>query len=156
AEADRILAHANAKLGNVDAAMGAAQQALARIENARASLQDPALRAGFLEQRQGLYFFALHLALRLNRPDEALALAERSRSRAFLDLIGNASLSKGRTLALAQEEIAMRARLQEAETIAHQADERADEESEAAAKSARAARDRIGAAERDYQAFLER
>ena len=50
----------------------------------------------FLEQRQGLYHSAVHLALKMNRPDEALAIAERSRSRAFLDLLGNATLSKGR------------------------------------------------------------
>jgi len=151
-DADRLLAQANARLGNVDAALAAAQSALARIENSRASLQDPALRAGFLEQRQGLYSFAVHLALRVNRPDEALALAERSRSRAFLDLLGNASLS--RTRALAQEESAMRARLAEAATIAQESDE--EEDSASSAASAKAARDRIASAERDYQAFLQR
>ena len=157
AEADRILAQANSKLGHVDAALAAAQSALARIENSRAALQDPALRAGFLEQRQGLYSFAVHLALRMNRPDEALALAERSRSRAFLDLLGNASLSKGRTVALAQEESAMRARLAAAATLSPESDDDEEEDGTAAgAKSAKVARERVAAAERDYQAFLQR
>jgi CHAT domain-containing protein len=152
AEADRIMAQANARLGNPEVALAAAERALAHVENARASLQDPALRAGFLEQRQDLYALAVQLALELNRPGEAFVLAERSRSRAFLDLLGTASLSKGHASALAQEESAMRARLASA-ALAGQEDSEGEGD---AAADAKAARDRVAAVEREYQAFLQR
>jgi CHAT domain-containing protein len=147
-EFDRVIAYAYSKLGRVDEALAAAQSALANIEEARSDLQDPALRAGFLEQRQGLYHFAVHMALRAGKPEEGFAIAERSRSRAFLDLLGNATLSRGKTRALAQEELRLRARLAEAAALAQPDDDDGG--------ATNAARERMAAAERDYRVFLER
>jgi CHAT domain-containing protein len=150
-ELDRLIAYASFKLGKVDEALAAARSALARIEETRSDLQDPALRAGFLEQRQGLYHFAVHMALRAGKPEEGFAIAERSRSRAFLDLLGNATLSKGKTRALAQEEMRLRARLAEAAALVQAGDDDGD-----GSGATNAGRERMAAAERDYRAFLER
>jgi len=147
---DRFTSQAHVKLGNPDAALAAVTSALTRIEATRADLQDATLRAGFLEHRQGLYESAVRLALRVDKVGDAFALAERARSRAFLDLLGSASLSKRRTAALAQEESALRARMAEAAALA-----RDDDADETEGPSSRA-RDRVAAAERDYQAFLDR
>ena len=145
-ELDRVIARASAALGKPDEALAAALSALARVEETRGELQDMGQRAGFLERRQGLYQFAVDLALAAGKPDEGFALAERSRSRAFLDLLGNASLSKGKTQALAQEEVRLRGRLAEASALA-----RADDDEESAGAEAR-----VAAAEREYRTFLAR
>jgi CHAT domain-containing protein len=147
---DRIAAYANWKLGNVDEALTAARSALAHIEDARADLQSAEQRATFLDNRQSLYHFAAHLALRAGKPEEAFAIAERSRSRAFLDLLGNARLSRGKTQNLAQEEMRLRARIAEAAALAQSSEE--DDEGTIPT----AAREQVAAAERDYRAFLER
>ena len=147
-EFDRVIARAYADVGKPDEALAAALSALGRIEETRGDLQDLAQRAGFLEHRQGLYHFAVDLALRAGKPEEGFAIAERSRSRAFLDLLGNASLSKGKTQALAQEEMRLRARLAETAALAGAED---DEDSAGPATTAR-----LAEAEREYRAFLER
>lgn len=146
---DRVIAQAHAVLGDAPAALVAVRSALDRMEKTRADLQDSSRRAGFLEQRQGLYAFAVDLALRVNKPADGFELAERARSRAFLDLIGSAALSKGRTHALAQEESALRARLAEATALARDPGE--DE-----GVGATTPRVRLEAVEREYQAFLVR
>src|SRR5262249_8551345 len=150
------IAMANGKLGHHDAALAAAQRSLARQENVRSTLQDPAQRAGFFDQRQSLYSFAVHQALRLQKADDAFALAERGRSRAFLDLLGTAALSKGRTQALAQEEAALRARLAEAAALDQTPDTDADDSAPPSPGPGRKAGRHTAAAERDYQAFLQR
>jgi CHAT domain-containing protein len=141
-EIDGASAAAYEMLGQLDAALGAIRSAITRTEAARGELADPGQRATFLEHRQAYYQTAVRIALRSGKPADALALAERSRSRAFLDLLGETVLSKGRTAALIQEETRLRARLGEAT-----AEARAD---------AAQARARAVTAERDYNAFLER
>ena len=150
-ELDRISAYASWKLGNTDEALAFARSGLAHIEEARADLQSSEQRATFLDNRQSLYHFAAHLALRAGKPEEAFAITERSRSRAFLDLLGNARLSRGKTQGLAQEEMRLRARIAEAAALAQVADEDEEDPTPDAA-----ARERVAAAERDYRAFLER
>jgi len=146
---DRLMAEAHAALNDMPQAMGATRRMLDGVERGRADLTDSTRRAGFLDQRRGMYEFAVGLALRANQTGEAFEIAERARSRAFLDLLGNAALSKGRTRALAQEEAALRARLAEAATAP---DEGREDGATAAAKT----RARVEAVERDYRAFLER
>jgi CHAT domain-containing protein len=135
-------------LGRADEALGAVRDAVRAIEEIRADLGDSGLRSGFFEDKQGIYQHAVYLALRTRHPDEAFALAEGSRSRTFLDLLGSQTpLSKGRTRALVDEEVRLRARLAEAQAQAQDAE--GGEESEQARPIAEAL-------DRDYRTFLER
>ncbi|HYE92068.1 MAG TPA: CHAT domain-containing protein, partial [Terriglobales bacterium] len=125
----------------------AAKTAIQLTEEVRSELTDTSLRTGYLDEKQGLYQLAARLALRLQRPDEAFGYAEASRARAFLDLLGNqTTLSKGKTGALVDEELRLRARLAEAAALSAESDD---------ADPARAQATRE-AAERDYRAFIER
>ncbi|MBI3029073.1 MAG: CHAT domain-containing protein, partial [Candidatus Rokubacteria bacterium] len=82
------------------------------------------------------------------KADEAFSLAERGRSRAFLDLLGTQTvLSKGKTRALVEEEIRLRTRLSEAKVSAQDATDPDDRAS---------AQKKAEAVEREYRAFLER
>jgi CHAT domain-containing protein len=135
-------------LGRSDEALAAAREAVRYVEELRGELGDSGLRSGFLEDKQAIYQHAVRLAIGAQRPDEAFDLAERSRARAFLDLLGNGTtLSKGRTRALVEEEGRLRARLAEL-----QARSQDDESAEGGGVS----RAEIEAADRDYRAFLER
>ncbi len=130
-----------------DEALAAFRRALELIEDIRGELQDPGLRSGFLEDKQGIYHGAVWSALLLGRADEAFSLAERGRSRAFLDLLGTQTvLSKGKTRALVEEEVRLRARLSEAKAQAQ----------DATGGDRAAAQKQVEAAERAYRAFLER
>jgi CHAT domain-containing protein len=141
-------ARALAALGRYDEALAAAREAVGQIEELRGELGDSGLRSGFLEDKQGIYQQAVRLALRAQRPEEAFDLAERSRARAFLDLLGGqTTLSKGRTRALVDEEVRLRGRLAEAQA-------RADEGG--GAEESDAPRAPVETAEREYRAFLER
>src|SRR3984893_17271708 len=123
---------------------------LGRPEEAEAGadLGDSERRSGYFEGKQGIYRQAVYLALQAQHPDEAFALAERSRSRTFLDLLGSqTTLSKGRTRALVDEEVRLRARLAEAQAQAQDAG--VSEESDRARAQAEAL-------DRDYRAFLDR
>ena len=141
-------ARALGALGRLDEALAAAREAVRRAEDLRAELGDADQRGAFLDDKQGIYRQAVRLALQDQRPDEAFALAERGRSRAFLDLLGSqTTLSKGRTRGLVDEEVRLRARLAEARAVVR---ESADvEESERTGAL-------VEAADRDYRAFLER
>ncbi len=87
-----------------------------------------------------------HIEDEAQHPDEAFDLAERGRSRTFLDLLGSqTTLSKGRTRALVDEEVRLRARLAEAQAQAQDSGEESDR-----------ARAQIEALDRDYRAFLVR
>ncbi len=88
------------------------------VEEIRGTLQESSLRSGYIEDKQGIYQFAVRMALRTQNAADAFAFAERARARAFLDLLGNSTtLSKGRTRALVQEEVQLRARLAEAQAL---------------------------------------
>ena len=135
-------------LGRTDEAVAAARASVGHIEAVRGDLSGPELRSGLLDHKQDIYHRAVRLALKAGRPDEAFALAERSRARAFLDLLGSHTvLSKGQTRALVTEEVRLRAQLAEARARAQDADEHGESE---------ATRRLIDAAEREYAAFLER
>jgi CHAT domain-containing protein len=134
-------------LGRIDEALASTQEAVRLIEEVRADLTDSDLRSGFFEDKQGVYQHAVYLALKAQKPEEAFALSEQSRSRTFLDLLGSqTTLSKGRTRALVSEEVMLRARLAEAKAEAQQS------EGEDSAR----ARAQAEALDRDYKAFLER
>jgi len=135
-------------LGRTAEAFGSIQEAIRQIEQIRADLTDPTLRSGFFEDKLGLYQRAVHLALEAQHPEEAFAIAERSRSRTFLDLLGSqTTLSKGRTRGLVAEEVRLRSRLAEARAEAQQSE---------GTEEGAGARARAETLDRDYQAFLER
>ena len=137
-----------AGLGRTEEAFASGREAVRYVEELRADLGDSGLRSGFVEDKQGIYQLAVQLALQAQRPEEAFSLAERSRSRTFLDLLGSqTTLSKGRTRALVDEEVRLRARLAEARAEAQDAGGSADSDR---------ARARIAALDQDYRAFLER
>jgi CHAT domain-containing protein len=132
----------------MDEALASTREAVRLIEEVRADLTDSDLRTEFFEGKQGIYQHAVYLALQAQKPEEAFALSEQSRSRTFLDLLGSqTTLSKGKTRALVSEEVQLRARLAEAKAEAQQ--------SEGVEESARA-RAQADALDRDYKAFLER
>jgi CHAT domain-containing protein len=142
------LARAYAELGRTDDALAASREAVRYVEDIRADLGDSDLRSGYFEGKQGIYQQAVFLALQAQHPDEAFDLAERSRSRTFLDLLGNnTTLSKGRTRALVDEEVRLRARLSEAQARAQEGAESPESDR---------ARAQIEALDRDYRAFLAR
>ncbi len=142
------LARAFAGLGQTDAAVAAAREAVRQVEELRGELGEPGLRSGFLEDKQGIYHDAVRFALEAQHPDEAFAFAERSRARAFLDLLGNqTTVSKGRTRGLVDEEVRLRSRLAEAQASAQEIGVGGEVD---------AGRARLVAAERDYRAFLDR
>ncbi len=142
------LARALAGLGRTDEALAAAREAVRHVEDLRADLGESELRSGFFEGKQGIYHQAVHLALQAQQPAEAFALAERSRSRTFLDLLGSqTTLSKGRTRALVDEEVRLRARLAEA---------KAEAQGSGGSEESERARALAEALDRDYRAFLGR
>lgn len=141
-------ARALAGLGRTEEAFAASREAVRHIEELRADLGDSSLRTGFFEDKQAIYQHAVALALQAGHPEDAFVMAEQSRSRTFLDLLGSqTTLSKGRTRALVDEEVRLRARLAEARADAEDADGSADSER---------ARAQAETLERDYRAFLER
>jgi tetratricopeptide (TPR) repeat protein len=83
------LSRALGGLGRPDEALAAARESVRRVEEVREELGDSGLRSGFLEDKQRIYQQPVRLALEAQHPDEAFGLAERSRARAFLDLLGS-------------------------------------------------------------------
>ncbi len=134
--------------GRYDEALAAYRRSIELVEDVRGQLQEAELRSGFLEDKQAIYHGAVLSAVALGKVDEAFSYAERGRARAFLDLLGNqATLSKGKTRALVEEEVRLRARLSEARALA---------QDEAGEGDPAQARQQVEAAERAYRAFLER
>jgi CHAT domain-containing protein len=143
------LARALSGLGRIDEALAAAREAVRYVEELRGELGASDLRSGFVEGKQGIYQEAIRLALQAQHPAEAFALAEGSRARAFLDLLGSqTTLSKGRTRGLVDAEVRLRARLAQAQAQASLQDTGGTEESERAQA--------LIDADRDYRAFLDR
>jgi len=139
-------------LGRIDEALSSAREAVRSIEELRADLGDVSLRAAFLDDKQRIYQHAVLVALQAQHPDEAFAIVEQSRSRTFLDLLGSeTTLSKGRTRALVDEEVKLRARLAEARAQAES--QEADGEGSGEGEPARPVPEGL---DRDYRAFLER
>ena len=82
------------RLGFVDAALASYRESLGIIEAIRArTLAAADVRADFLEARQIVYAETVEALFDLGRVEEAFEVAERSRTRAFLDML------HGRTLA---------------------------------------------------------
>lgn len=109
-------ARASRDLGRNSEARTLAWLAIEQVEGLRSQLINPGMRAFFLAERQDYYAFLIDLLMSMHStsPDgsdiylrEALAVSERSRSRALVDLVNETSLGplgqKGEELASRQE-----------------------------------------------------
>jgi CHAT domain-containing protein len=141
------LARSHARLGQPEPALAAYRRALAVVEDLRGGLQEVGLRSGFLDDKQSLYHGAVQAALDLGQAAEAFHLSERSRARAFLDLLGAQSgLARSRVRALVDEEGRLRVAVAEGEAAVQVAPP---------ADRARVVAE-LDAARRAYRDFLER
>lgn len=78
------------RLGRREEALVSILDAVAIIEGMRVDLlPSDAAKSGFFEKRQVVFEDAAALLVDLGRPERALEIAERARSRAFLDLLGS-------------------------------------------------------------------
>jgi len=83
-------AHAEEKLGQSEAALGDVREALKVIEDLRAHLvPSDFMKRGFAEKTQEAFDYSVELLEGMNRPEQAVAVAEQARSRAFLDLLAS-------------------------------------------------------------------
>lgn len=146
-----ILSHLGvraAERGRHEEALVAYGEAMRLVEEVRSWLQEGGLRGLFLENRQGIYHGAVSSALAVGKTEEAFSFAERGRARAFLDLLGSQTVtSKGKTRALVQEELRLRARLSEARALAQDV---------ASPSDPARVRQQVETVEREYRAFLDR
>jgi CHAT domain-containing protein len=109
-------ARASRALGRNEEARNQAWQAIEQVEGLRSQLINPGMRAFFLAERQGYYTFLIDLLMSIHSAStdndnkylrEALAVSERSRARALMDLVNETSIEltgrKGEELAAQQE-----------------------------------------------------
>jgi len=88
-EGHHILGNVARARGDLDAALGAYDEAVASIERMQSSLATE-LRTHFLADKVRVYEDAIALSLRLSQPQRAFAYLERAKSRALVDyLAGN-------------------------------------------------------------------
>ncbi len=74
-------------------AVASYQQALETVEGLRAEIKLDQLKDGFLADKMDVYSGLVSLLVDLKRSDEAFAVAERSRSRSLIDILGRQRLS---------------------------------------------------------------
>ena len=92
-------ARAYLKQGRPEQAVGHLDRAMEAIEATRSALESQDLRSSFFEDKISIYSEAVLTQLQLSKVEEAFHTTERSRSRAFLDLLGTkVSLSKSREI----------------------------------------------------------
>jgi len=81
-------AHAEEKLGQSEAALADVYESLRVIEELRAHLVAiDFMKRGFAEKTQEAFAFSVELLQSMNQPAQAIEVAEKARSRAFLDLL---------------------------------------------------------------------
>lgn len=79
--------------GDAEAAVASYRQAIDTVEGLRAEIRLDQLKDGFLANKMDLYAGLVGLLVDLNRGDEAFAVAERSRARNLIDILGRQRLS---------------------------------------------------------------
>jgi CHAT domain-containing protein/tetratricopeptide (TPR) repeat protein len=80
------------QLGDKEAAVASYKKAIEVVESQRSGLKASDDRASFMEQHIEVYKDIIRLLIDLGRPDEALEYLERSKARAFLDMLGGRTL----------------------------------------------------------------
>jgi CHAT domain-containing protein/tetratricopeptide (TPR) repeat protein len=87
------LARLQSRAGDQAKALTSYQQALETVEGLRAEIKLDQLKDGFLADKMDVYSGLVSLLVDLKRSDEAFAVAERSRSRNLIDILGRQRLS---------------------------------------------------------------
>jgi CHAT domain-containing protein len=87
------LARLQKSAGDTLKAVASYQQALETVEGLRAEIRLDQLKDGFLADKMDVYSGLVGLLVDLGRSDEAFAVAERSRSRNLIDILGRQRLS---------------------------------------------------------------
>jgi CHAT domain-containing protein/Tfp pilus assembly protein PilF len=87
------LARLQTGAGDRPAAVATYRQALETVEGLRAEIKLDQLKDGFLADKMDVYSGLVSLLVDLQRSDEAFAVAERSRSRNLIDILGRQRLS---------------------------------------------------------------
>ena len=87
------LARLQKNAGDSAKAVASYQQALETVEGLRAEIKLDQLKDGFLADKMDVYSGLVSLLVDLQRSDEAFAVAERSRSRNLIDILGRQRLS---------------------------------------------------------------
>jgi len=87
-----LLAH---QAGELPAALDFYTRALAALERQSAKIKVEEYRSGFIDNKSEIYEEAVLLLLQMNRPAEALTIAERAKSRSFADLLANHKIDFG-------------------------------------------------------------
>jgi CHAT domain-containing protein/tetratricopeptide (TPR) repeat protein len=95
-----LKAHAEEKLGQNDLALADVREALKVIEGLRARLvPSDFLKRGFGEKTLEAFDYSVALLQAMNRPEQAIEVAEQARARAFLDLLASHQLTLHRPAA---------------------------------------------------------
>lgn len=71
------------------------QKALAIIENMRAQIKVEEYKSGFIDDKLDVYHDVVDILLELKRPEQALEMVERAKSRNFIDLLANRDIQFG-------------------------------------------------------------
>jgi CHAT domain-containing protein len=87
------LAQGEERSGRSNEAIAAYRQAIATIEELRATIRLDQLKDGFLNDKGDVYAGLVGLLAKLGRGDEAFEVAERSRARNLIDILGRQRLS---------------------------------------------------------------
>lgn len=87
------LAELKLKQGRQESARQLLTEAIDVIETMRADIKILQLRDGFISNKLTVYETLVHLLIDMGRPDKAFDVAERSRARNFIDLLGNQRLN---------------------------------------------------------------
>ncbi len=117
------LARLQKNAGNQAEAVVSYQQALETVEGLRAEIRLDQLKDGFLADKMDVYSGLVSLLVDLGRSDEAFAVAERSRSRNLIDILGRQRLSlKGSVdQELYDRQIRLKEQMEEQENLSLQA-----------------------------------
>ncbi len=76
-------------------AIASYRAAIEQIETMRGRIREEPFRAGFMEDKYEVYVDLVRLLLKLGRTAEAFFYVEKSRARAYLDLLGNGRIEAG-------------------------------------------------------------
>ena len=112
-------------LDRAEEALAAYRAAIEVIETLRGQIREEPFRAGFMEDKHEVYADLIRLLLRLGRTDEAFLYVERSRARAYLDLLGNGGIRfRSNGHGLGDEERVLRKKIEQLQKLLQQEQDR--------------------------------
>lgn len=87
--AQRLIGQLNEKQNNLQGSIVAYTNALEIIETMRSQIKVEEFKSGFIDDKLVVYYELVNLYLNLDRPDKALEIVERAKSRNFIDMLAN-------------------------------------------------------------------